>query len=925
MNPKHIEEYSHIEQPFQGEPPLVADLKRPLEWSLSVGQGCPAQEMTNRLADGVALLLEYEDESGHLDTAYDSLRRLLAAKGIAVHSQCFPIRIRRDGSLMREEHTLAVRPEGIEITAADADGVRRAVYLLEERIAAAEGKSCLPGFWRRRPFIRNRISRCFFGPTNRAPFFIDELANDIDYYPDDYLDKLAHEGINALWLTMYFRDLPSDILPGKDNLGARRLEKLRLTVRRCLRYGIRIFLFFSEPKYFNDSGEWWAVPTEAASAHPELLGSAAQNVRHFCTSTEAGREYIRETLHTIFHAVPGLGGAINIMLGEDNGSCVAAHVQNAVTQACPRCSTRPPAEIYRELACLMRDAIRSANPQADFIGWFYTPGQRDGGAFSQRLLEAVSQWPDDCGLMFNFESGGFARQLGKERPVFDYSLSFVGPSGLFAEVARSHGCPAAKLQVGCSHEDASVPFIPVPSNLFLKYRALHELGAKSVMQCWYFGNYPGLMNRAAGILSFEPFPESEEDFLLELARPHWGRHSAQAAEAWRHFAEGYRQFPACLAFEWYGPLHHCIAWPLHLFPVDAPISPSWLLKSFPEVSGDRIGECLNYQFTLDECRRLCHAMDDEWQRGLRLFRPLREPFANDRPRLDDIRLAEAIGLQIRSACNLLDFYALREEMLYLQQDNLEAMRSIVEEEILNSEKMLRLCQEDPRLGYHSEAEGYLFFPQKLRARIDLLHELLAEDFPQFRLDDPRWREYTGAVMTGPSMCAVHGENPADWQPLGSSEHTWGVCHDGEFLTFILRGCAGKTCGLEVAPCRLWPPVRLDVNWNGRRLYYVGTMFRTLPDFSVDEIGNDLRIRLPLAIFDGFRRPGFPLRVNVWCEDDSWIPRNPLPPRLMHRDHNPMAAGWLIDAPHKVRLSARGRISAEQGIPEAWPPAKPFRA
>jgi len=892
MNSKHLEEYSQVPQPFQGEPPLVADLKRPLEWELAKGQGCPAGEMANRLDNGVTLLLEYDDESGCLDTAYDSLRRLLAAKGIVVNSEGLPIRVRRDDTLAHEEHTLTVRPDGIEITASDADGVRRAVYLLEDKLASAEGKSCLGGCWRRRPFIRNRISRCFFGPTNRAPFFIDELANDIDYYPDAYLDKLAHEGINALWLTMYFRDLPSDILPGKDNLGSRRLEKLRLTVQRCLRYGIRIFLFFSEPKNFNDSGEWWAVPTEAASAHPELLGSAVHDFRHFCTSTEAGRQYIRETLHTIFHAVPGLGGAINIMLGEDNGSCVAACVQDSVATPCPRCSIRPPAEIYRELACLMRDAIKSANPQADFIGWFYAPGQRDGNAYSQRLQDAVSQWPDDCGLMFNFESGGTSRQLGKDRPVFDYSLSFIGPSKLFTEVARAHGSPAAKLQVGCSHEDASVPFIPVPSNLYLKYRVLHELGAQSVMQCWYFGNYPGLMNRAAGTLSFEPFPDSEEDFLLELARPHWGKHSRQAADAWRHFAEGYRQFPACLAFEWYGPLHHCIAWPLHLFPVDAPISPSWLLKNFPEVSGDRIGECLNYQFTLDEARKLCHAMDDEWRKGLQILLPLRQTFVNDRARLDDLRLAEAIGLQIRSTCNLLDFYALREDMLYLQQDNLEVLRRFVEEEIANAERMCKLCQEDPRLGYHSEAEGYLFFPEKLQARITLLKELLSVDFPQFRLDDPRWREYTGATITGPSAHALQSDFPTEWLPLGKSGLTWGVCHDGEVLTFVLKGCAGKTCGVEVAPCRLWPPVRIDANWNGRKIYYVGTMFRKLPDFAVEESDGDLRFHIPLAVFDGYRRPDFPLRVNVWCGDDAWLPRNPLPARLMHREHNPAAAGWL---------------------------------
>jgi len=35
----------------------------------------------------------------------------------------------------------------------------------------------------------------------------DELSDDVDYYPDEYLNKLAHESINGLWLTVEFKDL----------------------------------------------------------------------------------------------------------------------------------------------------------------------------------------------------------------------------------------------------------------------------------------------------------------------------------------------------------------------------------------------------------------------------------------------------------------------------------------------------------------------------------------------------------------------------------------------------------------------------------------------------------------------------------------------------------------------------------------------
>ena len=79
--------------------------------------------------------------------------------------------------------------------AADVDGMRRGIYFLEDRICEAEGPSATAGEWKRRPFVKHRISRCFFGPTYRPPFFIDELTNDINYYPDEYLNKLARQRV----------------------------------------------------------------------------------------------------------------------------------------------------------------------------------------------------------------------------------------------------------------------------------------------------------------------------------------------------------------------------------------------------------------------------------------------------------------------------------------------------------------------------------------------------------------------------------------------------------------------------------------------------------------------------------------------------------------------------------------------------------
>ena len=63
----------------------------------------------------------------------------------------------------------------------------------------------------KKPWIENRITRCFFGPIKRPPYNRDELMDDVDYYPDAYLDRLAREGVNGLWLTIEFKDFSKEL------------------------------------------------------------------------------------------------------------------------------------------------------------------------------------------------------------------------------------------------------------------------------------------------------------------------------------------------------------------------------------------------------------------------------------------------------------------------------------------------------------------------------------------------------------------------------------------------------------------------------------------------------------------------------------------------------------------------------------------
>ena len=889
MDQSFIDKIQNIPQPKLEEMGFMADLKKPLEVVFKKDSS-----KAGFLANGVRLEVLYPKAEQEVETAFTSLKRVFAAKEIPLSDfGAYPVRIKKDAWLAHEEYAVTVTEQVAEITAGDADGLRRAIYFLEDRLCEKEGFDAACGSWKRKPFVKNRISRCFFGPTYRPPFYVDELLNDIDYYPEEYLNKLAHEGINGVWLSMYFRDFPSTIFPTHGKNWEKRLAKLKLTVQRCKRYGIRIFVYVSEPKSFGTNH--WNVPIEEAEGHPEVIGSADKrlahgNVARFCTSNPTAQQYLRDSITALFTAVPDLGGMINIIFGEDNGGCATMKMYDW-TCDCPVCSQRSVGDIYREIANTMAGAMHAINPEAEMIEWFYAPGSRDGSKLAANIVEATKDWPKDCSLMLNFESGGISEQLGKGRNVFDYSLAYLGPSQLFREVASHAARPAAKLQVGCSHEDASVPFIPVPSNLYEKYKAMNELNVSSVMQCWYFGNYPGLMNKAAGELSFRPFPQSEDAFLQELAAPLWREHAPVAVEAWKHFAAGYRSFPANIGFAWYGPMHHSIAWPLYLFPVDGGISPSWLLKNFPEVSGDRVGETLIYQHTLAEGITLCNQMREEWQKGVEKLASLETAVSHISDRVADIILAKAILLQIKATCDFLQFYSLREDMLYNKHDNLATMKKIVLDEIANSREMITLCKRDSRLGYHSEAEGYLFFPEKLEARIQELEELLAHDFPRFCLDDEWILEYTGEKLTGKAaLCPYQAIGPE--QTIDDTDVTWESWHDDTSLFLRIHNITDST-KIEIEPCRMWPPVRVTIAADGRSLQHHAFIHRQPPEIPITKEGDASTVQFPLSLFDGYHRDGFPMRINLSFGSHSWAPGEPWPSRLLHENFNPARAGWLI--------------------------------
>lgn len=576
------------------------------------------------------------------------------------------------------------------------------------------------GFW-----VEDRISRCPAAPIKRPPHNRDELLEPIEHYTDSFLSQVADEGVNGLWIPVRFRELAVTPYTPEDPQAARRVERLRSTVARCARYGVKIWLLAIEPRTMEDDDPF-------ALACPEAVGNRVWDGRRVsCLSSPATTNYITLATKSIFSRVPGLGGMICITSGERATTCfslVGPCSDDPVP--CDRCSKRPVGELYASLSKAFVDGIRGAGSDAGFLSWFYHPQNKPARA--AWVGECARMTPEGATLVYNFESGSERIQCGRTRRGGDYWLSVPGPASPFKGVAAAERATGrrigAKIQVSCSHEIATLPYVPVPGLLYRKYKAMREEGVSSVLQCWFFGGTPGIMNRAAGELSKSDFSESEEEFLLRLARRDWGEDAAEVARLWSALSDAYGEYPLSNPVQYYGPFHASCTWNFLPDITMASLARTWRPDTVP--SGDLVGEALE-DFSLEDLLVQAGRMCGLIERPViaQSLAALSERYAGDPERRRDLGIMKALRNIFIGGRDALAYYHARREGIFasrLANDRAAAlaatakMREVTDRAVVLTKEMIALCEDDPRLGYHPEAERRQFTPDILRKRLSLL-------------------------------------------------------------------------------------------------------------------------------------------------------------------------------------------------------------
>ncbi|MCA9417024.1 MAG: hypothetical protein KC917_12165, partial [Candidatus Omnitrophica bacterium] len=304
------------------------------------------------------------------------------------------------------------------------------------------------------------------------------MRPELDPYPDGLLQRLASVGVNGVWLHAVLRDLApgGETFPEFGEGCETRLANLRDLVKRASGYGIRVYLYFNEPR---------AMPLSFFEGRSEMAGVKEEHLQALCTSHPKVRKWMGDALAFIFREVPDLGGVYVITASENLTNC-ASHGD---WKSCPHCASRTDSEILTEVVAVIEEGVHRGNPEARVLisdwGW---KGHGDAREIIPLLpkaitLMSVSEWN------LPIERGGVESLVG------EYSISSVGPGPRSLphwKAARENGMgTGAEIQFNNTCEIASLPYIPV-MDLVAEHcsNLLAAADLDAMLIGWTMGGYP---------------------------------------------------------------------------------------------------------------------------------------------------------------------------------------------------------------------------------------------------------------------------------------------------------------------------------------------------------------------------------------------------------------------------------------------------
>lgn len=543
--------------------------------------------------------------------------------------------------------------------------------------------------------------------------FGNVLSND-DFkspYTPAVLENMARMKVGAIWLgAMYQHLIRTRIFPEFGKESRLQLANLNWLIEAAKKHGLGVYLYLNEPR---------GMPASFFKKYPGIKGAQGRpgdGLFSMCTGTKMVQDYLVEATATLFKNAPGLAGIILITASENPTNCysLTRHPK------CPCCLRETGPETIVQVIRLMNEGARSVAPDARVIAWDWSWEIVENDP-QEKIINGL---PSDVTLMVDFERGTVIEREGVKSTVEEYSLSVVGPSPRAAahiRLGKARGMDVmAKIQVGNTWELGLIPYIPVEQLVTRKFEAMRAAGISGAMESWTLGGYPSENWDVA-----EPFyrdhPVDANENLETVAASLYGPKAAKhVVRAWQSFSDAFHQYPFSDSVV-YSSVVQC--------------GPAGLLYFNPSGLTPRIMNSYdNLDWTQPFGPKIVAAVFEKmaagWYEGLKeLESNMKDvPAAYHDRAMKDLRICRAIGLYFRSIANQIRFHASRERWKGSLK-GMEAMSSLVRDELNIARQFYAICSQDSRVGFEASL-GYLYLPLDIREKIVACQYMLDRQIPE---------------------------------------------------------------------------------------------------------------------------------------------------------------------------------------------------
>ena len=356
------------------------------------------------------------------------------------------------------------------------------------------------------------------------------------YLSDELLESYRQVGVNGIWLHAVLSELSPYPFCERLSQGYReRREELNRLISRCEKFGIKVFLYFNEPRALIVN----ELKNDEIKGH--VLGG---NEVALCLSKKEVKGYLYDAFYGLVSSVKNLGGIITITMSENLTHCLSKGKTN-----CSNCKGVLPYEypvlINNIIAKAIKDSGSNAKLLANLWGWTeyfdFTPDDKK---------RAIDMLDESIAVILVSELEMEIEKQGLKSVIPEYSISNVGPSETSKELmlyAKSKGRKVyAKIQANNSWEASAVPSIPTYDLVYKHLQNLKNIGVEDYMLSWTLGGYPSLSLQMVNAFS-------SGVSLDKWYQDAFGENATLVHSAVIKFCDAFKEFPYACSPLYYSP------------------------------------------------------------------------------------------------------------------------------------------------------------------------------------------------------------------------------------------------------------------------------------------------------------------------------------------------------------------------------------